>query len=177
MKSFIYQRSLKFSSWGCSFDSLLELKYALSIQYDYEFLRSPVSIYYDPGTRLPVTHVRKNIRRYTPDFLIRHKISQEAYWVEIKPRVFELNQQLVLRREVAENYIRWKGVDWKFKIVFDDEIILTAEDRKKINQCRNTMLLTDHQLPCLVHGPASGKLIQFVMFGDRQSNFNSIIHR
>ncbi|HUZ61432.1 MAG TPA: hypothetical protein VMU83_21835 [Hanamia sp.] len=44
--------------------------------------------------------------------------------MEVKPPGFENHPQLLLRKEVAENYIRWKNYDWKFKVIFDDEIIL-----------------------------------------------------
>jgi hypothetical protein len=40
-----------------------------------------------------------------PDFLIRHKITGEASWIEIKPARFDNFGQLALRKTVAENYI------------------------------------------------------------------------
>jgi hypothetical protein len=36
---------------------------------------------------------------------------------------------------VAENYIRWKNYDWKYKVVFDDEIILTAKQLEQFEDC------------------------------------------
>ena len=67
-RSFKYGKSHKIIYWGCAFDSMTELKYAVSIMEDYEFLRARVSIYYHPGTREPTDYVREFHRRYTPIF-------------------------------------------------------------------------------------------------------------
>lgn len=96
-----YRICRKISGWGFQFDSLTELKYAISIMEEYHFLRSPVSIYYHPGTKLTIDHIRRCHLRYTPDFLIRHKQTFEAFVVEIKPRTFEHHPQLLLRKVVA----------------------------------------------------------------------------
>jgi len=102
MEAFKYYDSIPVKEWGCHFDSMLELKYALSIMDDFEFLRSRIPIYFDPKTKKPTDYLRYNTKRYTPDFLIRHKITMEAFWVEIKPRAFERENQLIIRRELAE---------------------------------------------------------------------------
>ena len=133
--TFRYGRSHKIVNWGCSFDSLTEVKYALSIMDDYLFLRNRVAIYFHPGTLQPTDYIRTFHRRYTPDFLIRHRETGEAFLVEIKPRAFENDPQLSYRKRIAENYIRWKGYDWKFKIVFDDEIILSEEGLAQFEDC------------------------------------------
>lgn len=179
MNTFTYNRSYKIVYWGCAFDSILELKFALSIQNNYEFLRSPISIYYDPLTKIPTNYIRDNIRRYTPDFLIRDKISREAFLVEIKPRAFENERQLIVRKEVAENYIRWKNYDWSFKIIFDDEIILDNQTQMQFHKCCRLIKLSERKLwfkelndrydrsrPSLFNVP-SNKTIRFVMFGER----------
>ncbi len=184
MRSFNYWKSIKVINWGCAFDSILELKYAVSIQKDHEFLRSRIPIYYDPRTKFPTNYIRDNIRRYTPDFLIRHKITKEAFLVEIKPRAFESNDQLLIRREVAENYIRWKRYDWKFKVIYDDEIKLTADEHAKFLQCCKLIPLSGRKLlfkerndkfdssrPSLFTSAPSNRKIHFVMFGD-EKHFN-----
>ncbi|MES2005482.1 MAG: hypothetical protein V4450_13275 [Bacteroidota bacterium] len=122
-----YRGVKKVTGWGCSFDSLNELKYAMSIMENYFFLRSPVSIYYHPGTKITLDKIRRCHLRYTPDFLVRNKQTFEAHLIEIKPRVFQNHSQLDLRRAVAENYIARKNLDWTYKIVFDDEIILDEQ--------------------------------------------------
>ncbi len=133
--AFPYRTSKKVSGWGYQFDSLTELKYAISIMEDYHFLRSPVAIYYHPGTKITLDHIRRCHLRYTPDFLLRNKQTYEATLVEIKPRAFENHPQLQLRKLVAENYISRKNLDWTFKIVFDDQIILTEQQLQSFNSC------------------------------------------
>lgn len=119
--------ALSVSGWGFNFDSLAELKYALSIMDDYEFIRPAPSIYYDPSTRLPAIHIRKCNRRYTADFLIRHRSTLQAFLVEIKPRAYAGQPKLDIHRQVAENFIRLNHYDWQFRVVFDDQIVLTEE--------------------------------------------------
>lgn len=190
MKKFSYRKSYKIIYWGYEFDSMLELKFAISIQQDYEFLRSHIPIYFNPVTRKPTDYIREGIRRYTPDFLIRHKITDEAFWVEIKPRAFQNENQLSLRNDVANNYIRWKGYDWKYVIVYDDEINLSQDEQKQLDNCRKLIGTSAAKLrmqdlnkrfnrtsPNLYKGFADTKLIQFVMFGKdffckKQVHFN-----
>jgi hypothetical protein len=167
---------------------MLELKYAISVQKDYEFLRSHIPIYYDPKTKLPTFYIRGNIRRYTPDFLVRHKVTREAFLVEIKPRAFEGNEQLSVRREVAENYIRLKQYDWKFKVVYSDEIKLSADEHALFLKCfklipgseKKFMFKElndrfDQSRPSLFSSPPSSRQIHFVMFGEEKHFFRSAI--
>jgi len=180
MEKFAYAKSIRIGYWGCSFDSLLELKFALSIKDEYDFIRSPVHIYYDPRTRIPTNYLRDFIRRYTPDFLIRHKTTGKAFLVEIKPGAFHDEKQLQIRKEVSENYIRWKGYDWKFKVVYDDAIALGPKIQEQLN--RSCQLLKypktkmdprriddrfDRIFPGLFLPPSNQKQ-QFVMLGKRK---------
>jgi len=98
-------------------------------------LRERLVIFYDPATRQPIEYLRSSYRHYTPDFLIRHKTTGKTFLVEIKPHGFEGHPQLDLRKEVAEKYIRWKNYDWTYKAVFDDEIILNAEQLEDFKEC------------------------------------------
>jgi hypothetical protein len=178
MRKLEYSKSYKIIYWGCTFDSILELKYALSIQNEYEFLRSMIPIYYDPKTKKPVNNISGNIRRYTPDFLIRHKITGQAFWVEIKPRAFEASEQLRIRTEVADNYIASKGYDWKFIVVYDTDIKLSTEQWIQFNQFRKLRHRTSRSImfkdtgdrfdvgtPNFYSKAPSQRIIQFVMFG------------
>jgi len=177
---FKYGRSHKIINWGCSFDSLTEVKFAVSIMEDYAFLRGRISIYYHPGTKLPTEYIRTCHHRYTPDFLIRHKETGKAFLIEIKPRPFEHDPQLLLRRQVAENYIRWKKYDWKYKVIFDDEIILTEEQLEDFDQCLKLKSKSackiwfqqynnrfDRSAPPLFGQAPSNSEILFVMLGVR----------
>jgi hypothetical protein len=166
--------------WGCCFDSLLELKFAIFIRQEYQFLRSRISIYYDPSTKNPTDYIRMCTKRYTPDFLIRHRITGEAFWIEIKPRAFTDTRQITLRKEVAEKYIRWKKYDWKFKFIFDDQITLNEEQQKQFEECcklkyqsafkikfRELNNQYDRSAPQLFLSSPPPSTIQFVMFGTK----------
>lgn len=179
-KTFQYNKSCKINYWGCSFDSLLELKFAIYIREEYEFLHNWIPVYFDPSTKQAASHIRRNIRRYTPDFLIRNKQTNKAYWVEIKPRAYTDEKQLEIRSQVAENYIRQKGYDWEFKIIYDDEIILTLDQIIQFNECARFLTQSSHNekyeqyhqqynriLPSFPSTVLNRNRIQFVMFGER----------
>jgi len=176
--SFDYQNVQRIVRWGYHFDSLTELRFAVSMMEEYALLRNWVSIYYHPGTLQPTSYIRRCHRRYTPDFLIRHKETGNAFLVEIKPRAFEHHPQLLLRKVVAENFIRFKNYDWTYRVVFDDEIILTAEQLEAIDDCRKLRskslrdlwleeytsrleLTTSH----FFKSAPNNKQVDFVMFG------------
>lgn len=182
MKTFKYGKSHKIIYWGCCFDSILELKYAISIQDEYEFLRSHIPVYYDPVTKSPTNYIRDNIRRYTPDFLIRHKETKQAFWVEIKPRAYSDHAQLQLRKEVSERYIQWKGYDWQYKVVYDDEITLDLDHMVQFNECCSLITKSarkiafqkqnrrfDRSEPSLFFTIPANSRVQFVMYGQESS--------
>lgn len=89
-QKFKYAKSHKIINWGCAFDSLTELKFAISIMEDYEFIRARISTYYHPGTKMPTDYIRECHRHYTPDFLIRDKETGEAFLIEIKPALLKM---------------------------------------------------------------------------------------
>lgn len=188
MQTFKYGVSHKIIYWGCLFDSLLELKYAISIREDYEFLHAHIPIYYDPRNCLPTSYIRNNIRRYTPDFVIRHKQTGQAFCVETKPRAFAGNPQLDLRQQVVENYIQWKNLDWKFKVVYDDEIFLNAEQDQEFEECKKLVCKTarklqlqnvnkiyDRTMPVFYNSVPDTRRIQFVMYGAEFIRSKSIV--
>ncbi len=145
-KFFKYRKSRKIINWGYTFDSLAEVKFALSVMDDYEILRDRVSVYYHPGTLEPTSYIRTCHRRYTPDFLIRHKESGQAFLVEVKPRIYEKETHLAVMKLVAENYIKWKGYDWEYRVIFDDEIILNQEQLEQFHDCVRLRALNDRKL-------------------------------
>lgn len=177
--TFQYTRSKKISNWGCHFDSLTELKYAISILDEFEFIRERVVIYYDRATKEPTEYLRGNNSYYVPDFLIRNKLTGEAFLVEIKPRGFEGQLQLDIRKGLAEKYIKMKKYDWKFKIVYDDEIILTEEQLEDFKECCRMSSKTAFQMwfdqynkklnraaPSPLKNASPEARIRFIMFGN-----------
>lgn len=175
---FKYRPSFKIVSWACHFDSLTELKYAISIRDEYEFLRDRVIIRYNQGTLQPTDYLNKAFKSYTPDFLIRHKTTLEAFLVEIKPRAFEGNPQVAKRKELSEKYIKMKGYDWKYKVVFDDEIILTVEQLEDFEECAKLKSKSayktwfeqynrkfDRSVPSMLKNAPTSAQTRFVMYG------------
>lgn len=178
MYKFKYGRSFKIIYWGYQFDSILELKFAISIRKDYQFLRSQIPIYYDPVTRKPTDNIRGNIVRYTPDFLIRHKVTGQAFLVEVKPKAYDDEKDLSKRKEVAENYISWKGYDWNYVLIYSDEVILSPDEEMELEECLKLKSSSsskirlqkandryDRSMPSLFKPFINNKQIRFVMFG------------
>ncbi len=179
-----------FTYWGCSFDSLLELKYAISIANDYEFLRAAIHIFFNRRTQETSDYIREGFRRYVPDFLIRHKTTGEAWLVEIKPEGFDDVEELKLRKAVAENYIRRKKLDWKYKVVYGNEIILDQKQKLLYEQCLALKFAVElkenpigdlrfdpHETPLFSARPANG-ITAFIMFGTTgrtKNNFSTKI--
>jgi len=127
MAPFKYKRAFRIPYRGCLFDSLLELKYAMSIEDNYRFLREPVIIGYDPRSLSVTNYFRESTRLYTPDFVIRDKHDHAAWMIEIKPKSF-LSAGTKNRLDiVAQNFIQSHNLDWKFKVVCEDDISLSRE--------------------------------------------------
>ncbi|MFT3749085.1 MAG: hypothetical protein QM768_12240 [Agriterribacter sp.] len=188
---FNYSKSFRMIYWGCSFDSLTELKFAISIQDEWEFLRERITIYYHHGSLQPTNQITEGVRRYTPDFLIRNKQTGLALLVEIKPRAAENDPQLAIRRRVAENYIQWKGYDWQFKVIYDDEVILSEAMLEIFEDCcrlksQSALRMWFRQLNHRYHASApnffakvpSEADVRFIMFGERsQKRSNDFVNR
>jgi hypothetical protein len=185
MQEFRYRKSFKIIYRNCCFHSLLELKYVISIEDTCSFIREHIQIWYDPKTEMPTDYIREDITKYTPDFLIRNYSSNKAWLVEIKPRAFQHCGQLTLRRQVAENYIKWKKMDWSFAAVFDDEIILSPQQQKRFEdlcklksqsafklQFEKMNNRYDRSQPRLFRTVPENTLVQFVKYGHRSSLTN-----
>lgn len=111
---------------------------------------------------------------------MRNKQTGKAILVEIKPRAAENDPRLKLRKEVAENYIIWKGYDWTYQVIFDDEIILSEcllpvfEDccRLKSKSAFKLWLQElnrryDRSAPTFFAKVPGNADIRFLMFGER----------
>jgi len=134
--SFQYKDVIRIGYRCCKFDSLLELKFVLSIEDNWYFLREHIVIFYDPKTLLPTSYIRENTKKYTPDFLIRNKSNNKAFLIELKPGEFRNEVQIKVRKQVAENYIKNKNADWIYKVIYDDEIILSRQQQEKLASLR-----------------------------------------
>ena len=136
---FFYRKPQPVYGWNCRFDSLTELRFAISVMEDHAIMRSPISVYFHPSTGQLAHFPKWSFLRYTPDFLIRNYETKKATLVEIKPRSFEHQSSLALHHLVANNYIRSLKLDWTYKVIFDDQIILSEE---QLNQYRDCLRLS-----------------------------------
>ena len=116
---------------GCFFHSFLELKFVLSIENEYCFLREPVKIGYNPRTLQTTSYFRTDTNIYTPDFLIRKKNGLNPCLVEIKPAFLRGNPEIDSYLRILKNYIDQNRLDWSVKIVFSDAIFLSRDQQSK----------------------------------------------
>lgn len=122
---FKYAKSYKIPYRGCHFDSLLELKYALSIEDSHRYLREPFIIGYDPNTLRTTNYFREPTKMYTPDFLIRCKTTGASVLIEVKPSTLKKSQEISIYQKICEDYISRNHLDCSFRIVSEDDIHLT----------------------------------------------------
>jgi hypothetical protein len=120
---------------GCWLDSLLELRYILSIEHTHSWLRDGLSIYYN--INVVPEGMEGGLEKYTPDFLIRNNYNRKALLIEVKPDQYDDKQDLNRRKKIAEEYIELMGYDWEFKIVFARDIILSQNAETKYNEILN----------------------------------------
>lgn len=117
---------------GCLFESPYELKYALSIEYDFAYLLHPKKIYdsfyRDNGKAVEINDYTNN---YTPDFLIRSYNENIACIVEIKGRSFNDIRQYEKRNAIMERYLRTLENPPDFRWIFWDDEMLTQEQADK----------------------------------------------
>ncbi len=126
------KRAYPYLYQGQWMDSLLELRYILSIENTHAWQRDGLQIYF--SVNKSTESIEAELRTYTPDFLIRNYQTGEAKLVEIKPQHFKNKRELVRRKKIAEKFIRYFGYDWTFEIVFADQIFLLHEAEKKYRQ-------------------------------------------
>lgn len=116
---------------GTWFDSLLELRYILSIEETHCWIRDGLSIYYNLD--LVPEGIKGGLKTYTPDFLVREKQTGIAKLVELKPSEYDDRWELIRRRKIAENYIQFMGFDWEFEVIFSHQIVLSHEAQIKFD--------------------------------------------
>jgi uncharacterized protein YifE (UPF0438 family) len=129
-----YKSSIKIQYKGCLYHSLLELKFVLLIEDKCSWIREPVAIHYDPETLEVTNYINENTKKYTPDFLVRKWHNNTGHLIEIKPKKFLDSELMHIRKVVTENYLKKKNVDWKYKILTEDDIILTQDKLELLQQ-------------------------------------------
>ena len=131
--SFKYVKSYLIPYRNCLYDSLLELKYALSIEKDYRYLREPFRMGDDPKTFTITQYSKEEIKIYKPDFLVRSKTSGHSWLMEIKPTAFQYCPEVVVYQQIANNYLQYRRLDSQFQIVYEKDIRLQPAQQEKYN--------------------------------------------
>lgn len=132
MSNFTYDKQAISGAYnGIWFDSLLELRYILSIENTHFWMRDGLSIYYNLDD-VP-EGIKGGLKSYTPDFLIRDKRNGKAKLVEIKPSGYDDRWELIRRRKIAENFIQFMGLDWEFEVIFSDQVVLSPDAQIKFD--------------------------------------------
>lgn len=130
MSTFQYNHTAyPFCYQGQWLDSLLELRFILSIEDTHEWTREGLKIYYNID-QVP-EGITGGLASYTPDFLIKDKQKSTITLVEIKPKGFNDKWDCLRRKKIAESFISWMGYDWEFKIIWGDEIQLSKSAQLK----------------------------------------------
>jgi hypothetical protein len=151
---------------NCLLDSMLELRYLISIEETHAFLRDDIGIYYESERFKETQIITEGLRKYTPDFLVRNWQTGKAELIEIKPKTYDDYDALAARRKVAEEYINFFGYDWEYKVVFSNDFELTDRQKKKFADIVNAN--GDKALPnyCFRKPPTHNPL--FLGFNDYQ---------
>lgn len=113
-------------------DSLLELRFILSIEETHAWVRDGLEIFFTID-EVP-EGVKGGLSSYTPDFLIRNVQTGKATLVEVKPESYTNKWELLRRKEIAENFIRQFGYDWDFSIIYSNQITLSQSALQKYQQ-------------------------------------------
>ena len=132
MAKFTYhQNSIACLYQGEWLDSILELRYILSVEESHCWLREDLSIYYNLDEA--PEGIKGGLKTYTPDFLVRNIYNGKATLVELKPSAYDDHWELLRRRKIAENFIQFMGFDWDFKVVFSHQIVLPRRAQLKFD--------------------------------------------
>ncbi|MFZ6014435.1 MAG: hypothetical protein ACOYXT_29115 [Bacteroidota bacterium] len=119
---------------GCRFESLGELKYALSIEDEYAYIVHPKKIfdsfYRDHGK---IVEIYEHTKGYTPDFLIRSYRNNTASFVEVKYEDFNDVEQIELRNRIMGKYLTSLPTPLTFKWVRWNNNMLPQSKHEKLS--------------------------------------------
>jgi uncharacterized protein len=129
-----YSKTVQIEYKGCFYHSILELKFVLLIEDKCSWIREPVAIHYNPLTLKATNYISENTKKYIPDFLVRKWKENTGHLIEIKPKFLIETEKVKIKKQVAEDYINNKNVDWIYSIITEEDIILSKEKQKKLEE-------------------------------------------
>jgi hypothetical protein len=121
---------------GCSYHSLLELKFIIIIDDKCSWMREPIAIYYNIDTLEVTNYLNERTTKYVPDFLVRKWSGHSAHLIEVKPQKYLFSKQMKIRKTVVANYLNTRNYDWKYTILTENDIRLNAEQTSLFNKIK-----------------------------------------
>lgn len=118
-------------------DSLLELKFVLSIEQTHAWLRRGLEIYYNIND-IPAG-LDAPLKRYTPDILIRNWETGKATLVEIKPDQYDDFYLIRKRADIARAFITEFAYDWDYQLIRASDIQLSLQQAAKFKRILKTI--------------------------------------
>lgn len=130
-----FSKSVEYN--GIIFDSILEAKFAMLIEDSCDYYYHPFTIWYD---KKDPTKLGKQCcsNQYQPDFLVRKLSDNTCHLIEIKSSSDRLHGDTLTKLDRAEQYIKTKGHNWKYKVITEKDFKLPANKIDKLNKARKT---------------------------------------
>jgi len=130
-----FSKSVEYN--GIIFDSILECKYALSIEDTYEYYYHPFTIWYDKKD--PSKLGKQNCsNQYQPDFLVRRLSDNKCFLVEIKSSIDFNHIDTLTKTDRAEKYIEDHQRDWEYKVYSENDFDLPTGKFDKLEKAKKT---------------------------------------
>ncbi|MBN8720502.1 MAG: hypothetical protein J0H85_13705 [Sediminibacterium magnilacihabitans] len=130
---------------GHVLDSLLELKYVLTIEDTHAWLRDGLEIYYDLEKLTP--GLKEHLNCYRPDFLIRNWQTVQAELIELKPAGF-CDDNRHRNRRITSECMAGFAYDWNYHYVYGSQINLSDDQQQKFRDVLRTQGDWRHK-PCI----------------------------
>lgn len=141
MNLFQYNRkNISINYKGNRLDSLLELKYIISVEDSHLWLRSGLTIHFQVYNEQGDSFWKQ----YTPDFLVRNIKTNKAMLVETKPDRFDDFWKLAHCKNICVEHAGYFAYDWNYEVIYESNIRLSAERQTRFNQAISENDQTSH---------------------------------
>ena len=107
------------------------LKFLLSVEESCAWVRDDLVIPYPVGNR-GASHIQ--CVNYVPDMLIRNWVTGRAELIQVVPSGFDDFEWLAALQVLVKLHCAIHGLDWEFRVVFEEEIVLDDEQQRMFLQ-------------------------------------------
>ena len=116
---------------GQLFDRTRVLKFLLSVEESCAWVRDDLDIPYPVGN--PGASLTQFIN-YVPDMLIRNWTTGRAELIQVVPGGFDDFEWLASLQALVKLHCAIHGLDWEFRVVFEEDIVLDDEQQRRFLQ-------------------------------------------